>query len=42
MIDKEGKLPEGYWLDENEIKVIGKPKTKRANQDRGGFPSRIK
>lgn len=42
-IDKDGKLPEGYWFDENELSVIKKTKVKPVvNDDPGGFPSSIK
>ncbi len=41
-VDKEGKLPEGLWIDENELIVTAQPKLQKANEDRGGFPSSIK
>ncbi len=41
-VDKDGKLPEGYWLDEGEIRILESEKLKRTNNDRGGFPSKIK
>ena len=41
-VDKEGKLPEGYWFDEGELIVLSKPKLKRKNSNRGGFPSQVK
>lgn len=41
-VDKEGKMPEGAWFDEGELIVTLKPKVKRRNNKRGGFPSLIK
>lgn len=41
-IDKDGKLPEGYWFDEGELIVIKESKLKKQNEDRGGFPSKTK
>lgn len=41
-IDKDGKLPEGYWFDEGELIVTKQPKLEKKNDDRGGFPSQIK
>lgn len=41
-VDKEGKLPDGCWLDEGELDVIEPPVLKPQNQERGGFPSKIK
>ena len=41
-IDKNGKLPDGYWFDEGELIVIKKPILPKKNPDRGGFPSQIK
>lgn len=41
-VDKDGKLPDGYWFDEGELKVQKPTETERKNTDRGGFPSRIK
>ena len=41
-VDKDGKLPDGFWMDEGEIKVTKKPVLKPKNQERGGFPSKIK
>lgn len=42
-IGKDGKMPDGNWLDEPELIVIKKPKMKRNNDERpGGFPSQIK
>jgi hypothetical protein len=39
-VDKDGKLHEGYWLDESELSVTKEPVLKRKNNDRGGLPSR--
>jgi hypothetical protein len=41
-VGKDGKLPDGYWMDEAEIKVTKATKLKPKNQERGGFPSRVK
>jgi hypothetical protein len=41
-VGKDGKLPEGYWIDEAEIQVVKKSNLKPKNQERGGFPSKIK
>lgn len=41
-VGKDGKMPEGYWMDEAELEVIEEPKLKRENNKRGGFPSTIK
>lgn len=40
--DKDGKLPEGAWLDEQELVVTKKPTLINETPDRGGFPSKIK
>jgi hypothetical protein len=37
-----GKLPDGYWFDEGELIITKAPKLKQQNQDRGGFPSKMK
>ncbi len=41
-VDKEGLLSEGYWMDEDELSVVGKKKLPRKNNGRGGFASKIK
>lgn len=41
-VDKDGKLQDGYWFDEAELVVIGFWKLDRNNNDRGGFPSKVK
>jgi len=41
-VDKEGKLPDGYWFDEAELETVSKAVLKPQNNDRGGFPSNIK
>jgi hypothetical protein len=41
-VGKDGKLPDGYWMDEAEIKVTKETNLKPKNQERGGFPSRVK
>ena len=40
--DKDGKLVDGAWHDENELIVKAGRRLPQKNQDRGGFPSRIK
>lgn len=43
VVDKEGKMPDGSWIDEPEIEVIKKPKIKKdVSIKTGGFPSKIK
>ena len=42
-IDKEGKVPDAWWVDEPELKLVKKPNVKRdAAKKPGGFPSKIK
>jgi len=42
-VDKEGKIPEAYWVDEPELVLISKPKVKRDKTEKpGGFHSKIK
>ncbi len=41
-VDKDGKLPEGYWFDEAELVKLEEPTLKPQNQERGGFSSSIK
>lgn len=41
-VDKDGKLREGTWLDEAELKTISITNLKRKNNNMGGFPSKIK
>jgi hypothetical protein len=41
-VDKDGKLPDGYWMDEAELEIVEGEKLERANNKRGGFPSKIK
>lgn len=41
-VDKEGKLPDGYWFDEDELVTVKKATLKPKNNDRGGFHSKIK
>ncbi len=38
-IGKDGKMPDGYWIDEDELSVTSKEKLTRGNTDRGGFAS---
>ncbi len=41
-VDKDGKLPDGWWLDENELDVLPQEPLSRGNTERGGFASRVK
>ena len=42
-IGKDGKLPDGCWIDEPELEIIKKPQIKKdVSNKRGGFPSSIK
>lgn len=41
-IDKDGKQPDGVWMDEGELIVLSKTRLTPKNQERGGFPSKIK
>ena len=47
-VDKDGKLVDGAWVDENELDIWvdengeEKPIIGRRQQKRGGFPSSIK
>jgi hypothetical protein len=41
-VDKDKKVPDGAWVDEQELDVTSKPKLARKNNDRGGFPSKIR
>jgi len=41
-VDKDGKLPDGYWTDEMELIVPEPLPIERKNNDRGGFPGRMK
>lgn len=41
-IDKDGKIPDGYWIDEGELMAIKPAEIEPKNKDRGGFHSRIK
>lgn len=34
------KVPDGYWVDEDDIEVIGAPKTERQAKNTGGPMSR--
>ncbi len=40
-VDKQGKLPDGSWFDEEEL-IPGKKKINRGQDNHGGFPSRVK
>jgi len=44
-IAKDGKMPDGCWIDEGELIVLAKPKIKRPVSQKGntgGFPSMVK
>jgi len=42
-VNKEGKLQDGYWFDEQELIITKKPVLKKDESNtRGGFPSGIK
>lgn len=41
-IDKDGKLPDGLWLDEAELVVVNPPALKQKNTDRGGPYSKVR
>lgn len=42
-VDKEGKLPEGNWMDEPELEVLpDAPIVTQTGKKPGGFPSQIK
>jgi len=42
-VDKDMKLPDGCWFDENELQPVENyPQMTKGNDDRGGFPSKIK
>ena len=41
-VKKDGKIPDGNWLDEPELLLVKKPKAKAKPRKTGGFSSRIK
>lgn len=42
-VDKDGKLPDGCWLDDGELEIVPEKSTHpRTNNSVGGFPSSIK
>ena len=42
-IDKDGKLTDSFWFDEDElVVVVGKKRLERKSNDRGGPASKIK
>lgn len=42
-IDKEGKVPDGWWIDEPELVLIHEPEEEKPKpQKPGGFPSSVK
>ena len=42
-ITEDSKMPDGYWLDEDDIKIITPQKIKVKKPEKpGGFPSTIK
>jgi len=40
-VDRDGKLPDGSWLNENEVVIIKSEQINRGKKTTGGFPSRI-
>lgn len=41
-VDKDGKLPDGYWFDEGEVDPLKSKKIKTESKEPGGYPSQIK
>jgi len=42
-VDKDGKLPDGYWFDEGELDVVEETTRKKETElPPGGFPSKTK
>lgn len=41
-VDKDGKISDGCWFDEDDLEVTKAKVIPRANNQRGGFPSTIK
>jgi len=41
-VDKDGKLPDGLWLDEGELEACKPALAKSTKEHSGGFPSKIK
>ena len=41
-VDKDGKLPDGMWMDEAELVVVEEPQLERKNNDRGGPYSTVR
>lgn len=41
-VDKDGKIPDGYWFDEAELVHVSDTHLKPKNTHRGGFHSKIK
>lgn len=39
-VDKDGKMPDGIWLSENEVVVIKSDPINPGNKKTGGFPNR--
>lgn len=42
-VDKDGKIPEAWWIDEPELKIVNEPNVQRDLSNKpGGFHSREK
>ena len=41
-VDKDGKLPDGLWMDENELEVVSSKNIKTEGVKTGGFPNKLK
>lgn len=41
-LDKDGKMQDGYWVDEAELEVLEEPSLPKMNPDRGGPYSKVK
>lgn len=42
LVDKEGKMQEPFWFDEDDLEVVKKKVLKRKSNTRGGFAGRYK
>lgn len=40
-VDKDGKVIEGYWFDEAQIRIEEEPKAERVESNRGGPMGRV-
>ena len=41
-VGADGKLPDGYWVDEAELEVTEEATLEPKNNKRGGFPNAMK